>query len=170
MVLFFALMPDVARRETREVTIFPPDDPTFPALVEAGRYGFIESYCVDPECNCRRVIINVLSERSKGMVATISHAFDPPKPDAYVTVQTFLDPLFPQSEMAEEFLDLFVSRVLDVEYARRLERHYEMVKQAIKDPAHPIHQRIPPEGGSFSRASTGRTLPPRRRSVRKKWR
>ena len=38
--------------------------------------------------------------------------------------------------------ELFLEVVLTPEYSARLHRHYQMVKEALRDPTHPIHQRI----------------------------
>lgn len=53
MVSFHQFFPEVARTETRSVTV--KDLPSLPD----GDYGFFESYCDDPSCDCRRVLINV---------------------------------------------------------------------------------------------------------------
>lgn len=144
--MLYALMPDLAMRETREATIPPPGYPRHAPKVPPGRYGMVELYCVDPACDCRRVMINVVAEDGRHL-ATINHAFEPPAPDDPVeTIQTYLDPLNKQSPWSAAFLDLFVNVVLaDPAYAARLVRHYTMIKEALKDPMHPIHQRIPPE-------------------------
>src|SRR5438045_9155529 len=67
---FNSLYPDVAKAETRSLTTrgYPgvPDD----------EYGLIEAYCPDPGCDCRRVMLNVVSRRQQAHIATISYGFD----------------------------------------------------------------------------------------------
>jgi hypothetical protein len=164
MVFFHVLFPDVARVETREVIIQPPDDPLDPSEIPPGHYGLVERYCVDPECDCRRVMITVLGQEHKQPLATISHAFERPPKGHHTPWQTFLDPLNVQSQWSDNFLDLFVNFVLaHGDYAARLVRHYTLVKKAIDDPGHPIHQRIPPEMPVRLPAAHRLGLPPPRR-------
>jgi len=173
MVALFALFPEIAKRETREVTILPPGYPADSPRIPPGRYGFVESYCVDPACDCRRVMVNVLSAEQRSHLATINHAFEPPPPGDVMEAegQTFLDPLNTQSQWSEEFLDMFLKLVLPSPgYAARLVRHYMLVKEALEDPDHPIHQRIPPDVPARLPAPRRRGLPPPRRGFRKKWR
>lgn len=55
----------------------------------------------------------------------------------------FLDPLNPQSQYADELLELVTGSVLrDPRYLERLERHYELVKQAASDPRHPTYNEL----------------------------
>jgi preprotein translocase subunit SecA len=55
----------------------------------------------------------------------------------------FLDPLNPQSKYAGKLLDLVARLVLsDPLYVARLERHYDLVKQAASDPKHPAYRRL----------------------------
>ena len=62
---------------------------------------FMEFYCVDPDCDCRRVMLNVLDTESDKRVATINHAFEPPEPPFEDEEQTILDPMNPQSALSE---------------------------------------------------------------------
>jgi hypothetical protein len=124
--LFHELFPEVAAREVRYFRI-EGDAP--PKGIPTGEYGFIESYCTDPTCDCKRVLLFV-TEKHRGVVATISFGFDPAVrfPMNLDPPNPFLDPLNPQSPYAEEILALFKEIALDDEYEERLERHYRMVK------------------------------------------
>lgn len=176
------LLPEVAERETRDVTIFPPGLDGIPP----GRYGFLETYCPDPDCDCRRVLLFVVGDQQKRVLATISHSFDPPGRDDLVPEQTFLDPVNPQSKWSKALLKLFLTTVMDDAYAARLVRHYGEVKAAVKDPNDPIHERIPPLPGTPGKwdksrssgspwspgtpLSPGGIRPPPPRRGKKKWR
>jgi hypothetical protein len=143
LIMLFSLFPDVARRETRSITV--PDRTPAGAVppIPAGQYGFAECFCVDPKCDCRRVIVAVLSTRHKRQVATINHAFEKPAKGSVVKEQTFLDPLNPQSKWSDTLMRLFLTILGDdPAYAARIVRHYKMVKDAVKDLTHPIHARI----------------------------
>jgi hypothetical protein len=100
------------------------------------QYHFLEMYCPDPECDCRRVILWVARGDDGEVVASIIYGFDPPseREDPYWREvddeQTYLDPLNPQSELSEEMMDIFEAVVLTPNYQERLERHYELVKEA----------------------------------------
>jgi len=123
MVPFAQRFPDIARLETRTAMV-GPDDTELPE----DDYTFVESYCADPSCDCRRVLVAVLSARQRAHVATINHAFDPSADDVE-EYQTYLDPLNPQSDLSPALLELFEEVILrDEVYCRRLERHYDLMK------------------------------------------
>lgn len=135
LISFGVLFPKIADDECRSILVrghprVPDDD-----------YAFLESYCVDAQCDCRRVMLNVFSRRADRIVATISYGFDREEEDA----GPYLDPLNPQGKDAKRLLRLAQETVLpDAEYIARLERHYHLVKAALNDPEHPVHTRIPP--------------------------
>jgi hypothetical protein len=124
MATFASRFREQARRETRSIATRGqpglPDD----------EYAFCEFYCTDRHCDCRRVLLWVMRLSTGEPVAVISHAFEPPRPGAYVQNQTFLDPLHPQASFAPRLLQLFKTTVLTPDYAQRLERHYAMMKGA----------------------------------------
>jgi hypothetical protein len=137
MLPFHTLFPEIGLAETRTAEI--RHDETIPA----DTYGFIEHYCTDVTCDCRRVLVILLSEREAKEVGAINHAFDwPPRAElAELTQgQTFLDPMFAQAPFAQALRALFVEMLQsDSGYTERLERHYKMVKAALADEDHPIH-------------------------------
>ena len=106
--------------------------------VPAGAYGLLEFYCPDPNCDCRRVMLSVREkQRPERVLASINYGFD--RDDEMAG--PFLDPLNRQGRYAEALLDLIMATALrDKRYVRRLERHYDLVKQAAADPQHPAYQ------------------------------
>lgn len=136
MVMFGTLFPQVASKETRTVRVVqrPP--------LPQDTYGLVELFCVEEGCDCRRVILNVHSERTMEHLATINFAFDPDDDMR----GPFLDTLNRQSELSLPLLDL-VREVLeqDAGYVQRLERHYRMFKAALADPANPARRSLPPK-------------------------
>lgn len=104
-----------------------------------GAYAFVELYCTDPDCDCERVMINVIAKDSHKHWATINYGFNP-KDDM---PGPFLDPLNKQSEYSDIFLSLFEQFIKEPEYISRIKNHYKQVKSALKNPAHIIHTRIP---------------------------
>ncbi len=146
LMFFHQLIPTIGLKETRSVTVFERGS------LPDRSFGFVELYCIDPECDCRRVLINVISNKEASHVATISHSFEPPSSDDIETEQTFLDPLNPQSRWSTTLLGLFKDILRDENYRSRLERHYRTVKAALVDPKHPIHKVIGnASGGTFGR-------------------
>lgn len=133
---FHKIEPELAERETRTITVLKERDD-----LPAGSYTLMESYCPDPTCDCRRVMLNIASKENleQRYLATISYGFDRDDDMA----GPFLDPLNPQSEYSEELLRLVTESVLsDHQYVERLEEHYHLVKQAAEDFGHPAYVRI----------------------------
>ena len=135
MIPFAKRFPELGPGETR-TAFFPDDD-----LVPRGNYAFVESYCDEGDCDCRRVLLTVVEESTRGKIwATISFGWDSPQWFTDETEQedlgatasgAFLDPLCPQSEHAAKFLDLFECMITqDPAYLERLKRHYAMFKGA----------------------------------------
>jgi hypothetical protein len=58
MTPFMERFPEVGARETRSVTVTNRQD------LPDGEYGFLEFYCNEPGCDCRRVMIDVLRPES----------------------------------------------------------------------------------------------------------
>lgn len=99
-----------------------------PWELPADEYVLFELYCDEPGCDCRRVMLNVVSGRHRRREATINFGFDPDDDMR----GPFLDPLNEQGEYAEQVLDMVESLVLrDAAYVARLERHYAIVKRIV---------------------------------------
>ena len=123
MRLFVDKFKELGERETRSATIpkgndhyaLPPDE-----------YAFVEHYCDEKNCDCRRVMISVYAHKANRILATISMGFDSGEDDS----APFLDPLNTQSEYSEGLLGLFVDVLnADPAYLARLQRHYVMFKE-----------------------------------------
>ena len=133
---FHKVEPELAERETRTITVIGTQDD-----LPEGTYGLIESFCPDPACDCRRVMLNIACEEQleRGYLATISYGFDRDDDMA----GPFLDPLNPQSEFSESLLRMVTDAVLsDRRYLDRLEEHYHLVKRAVADLGHPAYVKI----------------------------
>jgi hypothetical protein len=111
LVPFLVVDPDLASREIRMLTLLVPRDG-----IPVGRYGLVESYCPDPDCDCQRVMLNVVEEER---------------------------PLNRQCRYAGDLMRLVQELVLsDPAYVARLKRHYALVKRAAADPGHPAYQEL----------------------------
>ncbi len=130
MVIFGKMFREIAEKETRVITTL--DHPK----LGSESYALVDVYCVAPDCDCRRVMLNVIRDRDTRHLATINWAFDEGEDQG-----PFLDRLNRQSELSDELLKLVKETVLvDKGYVARLERHYRMVKEAVADSDHEVHK------------------------------
>lgn len=122
---FFEKFKDIGEKETRVVKVFERGD--FEAL-PPDEYAFVELYCDEKNCDCRRVMIMVLAKGQTKIPATINLGFDSRKDDA----GPFLDSLNHQSEHSKDLMALFLDVInTDPAYLARLQRHYVMFKEKI---------------------------------------
>ena len=137
MMAFHELFPQEAQNECRTLT--PINNEHLPTRA----FLLVESYCVEPNCDCRRVLLSVFDTEEHQQVATINYAFEPPQPPFDDDGQVFLDPLNPQSSMSDALLELFQQMIdHDRAYLQRLQRHYKIWKRIVNDPSHPGHNKI----------------------------
>jgi hypothetical protein len=135
---FHELCLDVAQRETRVITVFPAAKLDIPL----GRYEFIEMYCNERQCDCRRVFFSVFGP--DGQIQAViawgweDQAFykkwigDPDPSMAREMQGPLLNLASPQSENAEVLLEL-TRRVLlaDPDYVARIKRHYALFRSKV---------------------------------------
>jgi hypothetical protein len=115
-----------------------------------GQYGFLELYCDDPGCDCRRVIINVVTPTGPQTLATINYGWESiefytqwmhgDKELAREMQGATLDFLNPQSQHADALLNLFKWVLEDQAYVERLKKHYALFKSALL-PQRPLDAR-----------------------------
>jgi hypothetical protein len=140
LVPFTRLFPELGHKETRVVEFRDEGDP------HKGRYAFLENYCDNPACDCRRVIVCVVNEAvPREILASINFGWESPeyyakwigsKEDARVMAGATLDPVLPQSSPARLLCEFFKDVVLrDPAYVERLKRHYAMFKAAVPPPS-----------------------------------
>lgn len=134
MVPCFTRLGDLALREMRTLTLLDSQDG-----IPAGEYGFLELYCNEEGCDCRRVHIQVVSPPPETRIwANINYGWESEEyygkwglPPGAGPSGAFLDPLNVQTQHAPAFLRLFEELCLtDAAYVRRLVRHYELFKAA----------------------------------------
>ena len=72
---FYELFPEVARAETRSITVLNAT-----SALPAGTYAFGEMFCNDEGCDCRRAFVQVFADasplRENGPLATISFGWE----------------------------------------------------------------------------------------------
>ncbi len=140
MVPFHSRCPDVARREIRSLTVLPGagSPPT-------EEYAFLEWYCDDPKCDCRRAFIQILASSRPGVIlASLNigweneefyHKQFPYMPEAAREItEGSLDPINEQSDEAPALLKLFQDHVASAAYRARLKQHYELFRRTRPGP------------------------------------
>ena len=139
MVPFYEVFPDLAFKETRCALI-----QSWKGLPD-GEYAFIEYYCDELGCDCRRVFIIVISRDTAGeTLATINYGWE--SAEFYVEwmgddtdIESLKGPaLAPppaqQTKLAPYLLELYKEAALeDPRYINRLRKHYKMFKRAIEN-------------------------------------
>jgi len=129
---FVARFPDIGFAETRTALVMERGD------LPAGNYGFMEMFCTDLACDCRRAIIQVIEEKAPGKVlATVNYGWETleyyrrwfhNQEGAAELVGVSLEPLGKQGPHAAALLRLFEHLLADRSYANRIRRHYEIFK------------------------------------------
>jgi hypothetical protein len=136
---FFERFPEVAAAETRTAVVRGQKD------LPDGEYGFVELYCDEPGCDCRRVFLEVITpDPMDGILATISFGWEAPQfyrgwasfPLSDEELDEMIGPSIPafnrQSPLASALLKLAKTHLFaDEEYVARLRRHYAMHRQAV---------------------------------------
>jgi hypothetical protein len=137
MTPFMERFPELGARETRSVTVTDRQD------LADGEYGFLEFYCNEPGCDCRRVMIDVLRPETgwSKIWATISYGWESldfykkrggPFIDPGEIKGPHLDPLNPQTKYSSALLNLFRLLLQSPDYVSRLKRHYEMFRATVE--------------------------------------
>ncbi|WP_295446076.1 SEC-C metal-binding domain-containing protein [uncultured Thiodictyon sp.] len=122
MTDFFQVFRKLADSELRTATVTPGR----PGPLPADLYAFIELYCDEPDCDCRRVTLAVIAESKGRVVAHSNLGFD----SADGMAGPFLDLLNVQASFAPALLEFFTDMINhDPAYLGRLHRHYVMFKE-----------------------------------------
>ena len=139
-VPFSEYFPDVAERETRSITVPPGSRVGLPI----GDYGFLEMYCDERGCDCRRVFFYVVSSFRRKVEAVVAWGWEDldfyakwMKDDDLAIVATLKGPILnpgsPSTNLAPAILELVRNVLLrDPEYVARIKRHYRMFKDKIE--------------------------------------
>lgn len=143
--LFHNYFPEIAERETRTVTVLDHSEFNLPPA----HYSFLEMFCDEPGCDCRRVFFSVVSSLQKDIQAVITWGWEEQSfyekwmgDDDPLIIRSLIGPALnlasPQSKLASALLDLFRNVLLkDAAYVDRLKRHYSLFRQKIDDKASP---------------------------------
>jgi hypothetical protein len=137
MTPFMERLREVGARETRSVTVPPGQD------LPEGEYGFLELYCNERGCDCRRVTILVLRPETgwSKIWATIGYGWDSldfyrewggAHSDPVEMKGPGLDPFNVQTGYSPELLNVFQLVLESPGYIDRLKRHYQMFRNSVE--------------------------------------
>jgi len=152
-------LPDLAEQETRTLFVLAggPED----VLPEAG-YTFVELYCDEPGCDCRRVFFYVESTLRPGPEAVIAWGWESPAfyarwlgDDDPEALAEMTGPTLNLGSWQSEWADLLVELVknvliTDLAYAERIQEHYRLFRECIAR-SHPARNEAGRRGSSRRR-------------------
>jgi len=136
---FGDLFPDLAERETRTIFVMDGQDWGVPP----GEYAFLEMFCDEPGCDCRRVFFTVMASFGKRPETVIAYGWE--SREFYANWMSMPDPRVidelqgpvlnmgsPHSELAPDILAMAEDLLLsDDSYVERVKRHYRMFRDEI---------------------------------------
>jgi hypothetical protein len=175
---FHDLCPELAKRETRTITV-PPGSPI---RVPPGAYEFVALFCDEAGCDCRRATFNVLSSALRDTVAVIAWGWEDTR--FYAEWLGMSDPEMaremkgpvlnlcsPQTRYSETVLGLAQEYLLtDPAYVERVKRHYALFREQLDRPGggSPRRTASRPDAARCPR-ETSRERRARRREARQRW-
>jgi hypothetical protein len=176
-VLFNDHFPELAQRETRTITQLWPSHG-----LPAGQYGFLEMFCDEPGCDCRRVFFYVYSPTRHRHEAVIAYGWEDEAfyarwmgdddPDVVAAMKgPILNLGSPQTELAPAVLALFEYLLLpDAAYMERVKRHYRLFREKIATRSQVTRtrrkERMPADPAGFMSPGPFAPQPPMRVSAR----
>ncbi len=148
--LFRQYFKEIAEAETRSITLFEGNESGLPP----GEYGFVEFYCDEKNCDCRRVHLMVVADWNREKpLAMLGFGWESPKfydkwmhgADKKMAEQmagVSLEPFFAQTKYAPGAKKLCENVLLaDPNYVERLKQHYRMMRDRIDGRQHTIQIR-----------------------------
>lgn len=132
--------PEVAKNETRTITILEQSDLSLPP----GEYALLEMYCNERKCDCRRVFFYVVSSLKNDVEAVVAYGWESRKfyakwmrSDDSEMIKDLQGPVLnmgsPQSSLAPAILDMVKNIVLkDKAYVERIKTHYRMFRGKVE--------------------------------------
>jgi hypothetical protein len=137
---FFDEFPELVKSEFRNIVVL--NDGTH-QYISPGNYAFLELFCPDINCDCRKVIINVISVNPTKTWAILNYGWES---EDYYKKWWGKNPLLYQpmtgvkfdpptnNPLKKEFLDVFQRIILhDKNYAKRIESHYFIFKEKMRE-------------------------------------
>lgn len=140
--LLYEYLPELAERETRTISVLQPTALGLPL----GQYSFLEMFCDERRCDCRRVMWWVASTRQREPEAVIAWGWESRRfyarwlgEDAPEVLDALQGPCLnlgsPQSALAPALLRLCTEHLLgNPAYVERLKRHYRLFRARVEAP------------------------------------
>jgi hypothetical protein len=137
---FFDEFPELVESEFRNIFVFDNDAHKH---IPPGNYAFLEMFCPDIECDCRKVIIHVISANPAKKWAILNYGWESEEyykawwgksHEVYKKMSgvTFDPPS--KNSLEIEFLEVFQDLIRhDKKYAKRIESHYYMFKEKMRE-------------------------------------
>lgn len=131
---------DLAQTETKEFIVSAP---LWEGGLPTGRYTLLESYCADKRCDCRKVMVNILSKENNTILATIGYGWE--NEQFYIEwmhgdeeigkglAGAYLEPGGLQSAYSQACLQLFKEIIAtEPSYVDLLKRHAKIFKDRLR--------------------------------------
>ena len=134
------ILPLLAEAETRSIILLSNENEFD---LPAGNYSFIEMFCNEKNCDCRRVIFSVFNDNQKIALANIGYGWESEsfykkwnrsndKTMARQMMKPSLSEMTPQSEYARKILIMFNKVLLpSTSYLARVKAHYLLFRKEI---------------------------------------
>ncbi len=139
---FFEEFPELVESEFRNIFVL---DNGVHKYIPPGNYAFLELFCPDLDCDCRKVIINIVSVNPTKAWAALNYAWEPEEyyktwwgtsHEHYRQMSGVTCDPPTKNPLKNEFLAVFQDILKqDKNYAGRLEKHYVMFKERMRDKA-----------------------------------
>lgn len=149
--LLHARLPELAEAETRVITVLKKSAAA--DQLPSADYAFLEMFCNEPECDCRRVFFSVVSSRTESPESIIAYGWESARfyqnwfkqgteEDITMLQKPNLNLGSPQSRHADAILQLFIDTLLpQTLYIERVKRHYKLFRATVDRPRNPLLRR-----------------------------
>lgn len=136
---FHDYFPAVAERETRSIMIPPQSDVGLPP----GSYAFLEMFCDERGCDCRRVFFMVRASFCREEQAVVAWGWESTdfyekwykygdREDAKLLQGPVLNMGSPETDLSDAILELTRDVLLkDAAYVERVKEHYRMFRERV---------------------------------------
>lgn len=140
--MFHDYFPEIAERETRSITVLPGSGIPLPA----GGYAFLEMFCDEPGCDCRRVFFMVMASFRTEEQAVVAWGWEDvefyakwmkygDRSEAEMLQGPILNFGSRETDLSDGILDLARDVLLkDADYVERVKRHYRMFRERVDAP------------------------------------
>ncbi|MDQ6843231.1 MAG: hypothetical protein M3Z92_02605 [Bacteroidota bacterium] len=136
----YQVLPAIAEIETRNIILTSADNEF---QLPAGTYSFIELFCNEQGCDCRRALLLVVHNKEKEPLACIGYGWESEafykkwlrsndKVEARKLMKPSLNELSFQSVYAKEILKMFNKILLpSSSYLARVKTHYKLFRKEL---------------------------------------